>query len=217
MSPHKATYYHDRFEKRRTSSGEIFSQKLYTAAHKTLPFHSIVKVTNKKNGRYVFVKINDRCARPGIIDLSKTAAKKINLLQSGTATVNIEVMGEEYRKIWEGQENMYAMFDRTNMNDYEQKTYMDSLVASLSNNVTIDYPIKYYIRIAITEGNDDANKVLNTVPNKYQTKANAEKIYNENFYYITIGPFENKDDGLSAVSELKRLYPVAHLVKKTEK
>ena len=63
-----ATYYHDRFENRKTSSGEIFSQKKYTAAHKTLPLNTLVRVTHLKNGRSVLVKVNDRCPRrSGII------------------------------------------------------------------------------------------------------------------------------------------------------
>ena len=65
----KATYYHDRFNNRKTSSGEKFFQKLYTAAHKTLPFNTIVKITNPKTSRSVLVKINDRCRRAGIVDL----------------------------------------------------------------------------------------------------------------------------------------------------
>ena len=71
----KATYYHNMFENRRTSSGEIFTQKKYTAAHKTLPMHTLVKVTNLSNGRSVLVKVNDRCPKKGVIDLSSKAAK----------------------------------------------------------------------------------------------------------------------------------------------
>ena len=53
----KATYYHDKFENRKTSSGVVFSQKLYTAAHRTLPLHTVVKVMNKRTGKSVLVKI----------------------------------------------------------------------------------------------------------------------------------------------------------------
>jgi len=104
----KATYYHDRFNNKKTSSGEKFSQKLYTAAHKTLPFNTIVKITNPKTLRSVLVKINDRCRRAGIVDLSKTAAHKIDLLTHGIINVTLEVMPDDYMVLWEQQENIYA-------------------------------------------------------------------------------------------------------------
>lgn len=211
----KATYYHDRFESRRTSSGEVFSQTKYTAAHKTLPLNTIVKVTNHKNGRSVFVKINDRCAKNGIIDLSKVAAKKINLFQTGTTTVSVEVLGNEYRKIWEQQSDMYSMFEKNNMSEDMQQRYIDSLLNS--NGTQISFPIAYYIRIAIVDGKTAANKLVQSVPEEFKNKVKSEKIYNENFYYVTIGPFATKEDANLSLIYLKRLYPSAHLIKKKGK
>ena len=89
-----ATYYSDAFQGRRTTSGERYNNILYTAAHATLPLFSLVKVTNLKNNESVIVKVNDRCVRSysRIIDLSKAAAKKIDLMLSGIAKVKLEVI-----------------------------------------------------------------------------------------------------------------------------
>lgn len=89
-----ASYYSDAFQGRRTSTGEKYYGNLYTAAHKTLPLNTIVKVTNLKNNKSVIVKINDRCAysRTRIIDLSKVAAKKIDIIASGVAKVKLEII-----------------------------------------------------------------------------------------------------------------------------
>ena len=89
-----ATYYSDAFHGRKTSCGEIYNNMLYTAAHATLPFQTIVKITNFSNDSTVIVRINDRCPNyPNrIIDLSKAAAKKINIIYSGIARVKIEVV-----------------------------------------------------------------------------------------------------------------------------
>src|SRR5688572_2042752 len=73
----KASYYHDKFHGRITSNGEEYSQNDFTAAHKTLPFNTIVHVTNKQNNRSVVVRINDRgpFRKSRIIDLTRSAAK----------------------------------------------------------------------------------------------------------------------------------------------
>src|SRR5574344_782204 len=92
----KATYYHDKFENRKTSSGELFSQSKYTAAHKSIPLNTLVKVTNTKNGKSVLVKINDRCRKHGVIDLSRVAAQRLQILEHGSAPVKIEVVSNEY-------------------------------------------------------------------------------------------------------------------------
>lgn len=87
----KASYYADKFNGRKTANGEVFRQSKLTAAHKTLPFGTKVKVVNLTNGRTVKVRINDRgpFVAGRIIDLSKKAAKKIGLTQSGVANVEI--------------------------------------------------------------------------------------------------------------------------------
>lgn len=87
-----ASYYADKYEGRKTSNGEIFKQRKLTAAHKTLPFGTKVKVTNLSNGQSVKVRINDRgpFIQGRIIDLSKKAAKKINLVNAGVTKVTIK-------------------------------------------------------------------------------------------------------------------------------
>jgi rare lipoprotein A len=87
----KATYYASKFHGRRTSNGELFSNKKLTAAHLKLPFGTIVTVTNIDNGRSVEVRVNDRGphSRFYMIDLSQAAAKKIGMFGKGVANVEI--------------------------------------------------------------------------------------------------------------------------------
>lgn len=90
----EASYYAEKFHGRKTANGEIFNMNDYTAAHKTLPFNTILKVTNLSNGKSVNVRINDR--GPFVagreIDLSKAAAIKLDMIKSGTARVSIEIL-----------------------------------------------------------------------------------------------------------------------------
>ena len=90
----EASYYAEEFHGRKTSNGETFDMNQLTAAHQTLPFGTIVKVTNKGNGTSVIVRINDRgpFLKNRIIDLSRAAAEKIGMIGSGTAGVRLEIL-----------------------------------------------------------------------------------------------------------------------------
>lgn len=92
-----ASWYGGKFQGRQTASGEIFDTHKLTAAHKTLPFGTIVRVTNLDNGKEVKVRINDRgpFIEGRIIDLSMAAAQKIGLLGTGVGRVKIEVAEED--------------------------------------------------------------------------------------------------------------------------
>ncbi|MCY1302115.1 rare lipoprotein A [compost metagenome] len=87
-----ASYYGKAHHGKRTASGERFNQNALTAAHRSLPFGTRVKVTNLGNGRSVVVRINDRgpFGRGRIIDVSKAAAERLNMLRTGTARVRLE-------------------------------------------------------------------------------------------------------------------------------
>lgn len=87
-----ASYYADKFNGRRTANGEIFRQRKKTAASKTLPFGTIVKVKNLSNGKTVKVRINDRgpFVQGRIIDLSKKAARKIGMIRAGVQPVQLK-------------------------------------------------------------------------------------------------------------------------------
>jgi rare lipoprotein A len=89
-----ASYYAASFEGLRTASGEKYSRTAYTAAHRTLPFGTRVKVTHLRTGKTTIVRINDRGPhRPDrIIDLSEAAAKELGILAEGVARVRIEVL-----------------------------------------------------------------------------------------------------------------------------
>lgn len=97
----KASYYHDKFNGRKTADGSIFNNKNYTAAHKTLPFGTKVRVTNLKNNKEIIVEINDRgpFIKGRYIDLSKKAF--MDLAQNknnGTLNVKVEVLPEDYEE-----------------------------------------------------------------------------------------------------------------------
>ena len=91
----KASWYGKKFAGKPTASGEIFKPRKKTAAHKTLPFGTKVKVTRIDNGKSVYVIINDRgpFIEGRIIDLSKKAAKKLDMIDAGVVEVELRIVG----------------------------------------------------------------------------------------------------------------------------
>jgi len=92
-----ASYYGEPFHGRPTASGEIFDMNAYTAAHKTLPFGTMVEVTNLENGKKVIVRVNDRGPFVGNreIDLSRAAAEVLGMIGQGIARVLIRKVGQQ--------------------------------------------------------------------------------------------------------------------------
>jgi rare lipoprotein A len=90
-----ASWYGGYFHGRTTANGERYDMNGLTAAHRSLPFGTKVRVTNLKNGRSVTVRINDRGPYVGkrIIDLSRGAAQAVNMIRAGVALVRLEVLG----------------------------------------------------------------------------------------------------------------------------
>jgi rare lipoprotein A len=93
----KASYYADKFNGRRTASGEIFKQSLMTCATKNIPMGTWIRVTNLSNKRSVIVKVNDRlpASSKRLVDLTKTAATQLGFVRSGITTVRVEILGKK--------------------------------------------------------------------------------------------------------------------------
>lgn len=89
-----ASYYADFFAGRLTANGERYDPNAYTAAHRTLPFGSIVRVVYEKTGAWVLVRINDRgpYVKGRVIDLSRQAAKRLSMIRDGVVGVRVELL-----------------------------------------------------------------------------------------------------------------------------
>ncbi|MEZ0541509.1 septal ring lytic transglycosylase RlpA family protein [Fibrella arboris] len=90
----KASYYANKFNGRRTSSGERVKQHIFTGAHRYLPFNTLVEVTNKANQQSVIIRINDRgpFTKGRVVDMTYAAAKAIGMLGRGVANVTLRVV-----------------------------------------------------------------------------------------------------------------------------
>ena len=91
-----ASWYGPGFHGKKTASGEVYNMNALTAAHNTLPLNTLVRVTNLDNHKRVLVRVNDRGPFVGdrLIDLSRAAAEKLNMVGPGTAHVRVEVLAD---------------------------------------------------------------------------------------------------------------------------
>lgn len=103
--PNKGTFYHDRFEGRKTANGEIFDQNKFTAAHWKIKLGTMVMVTNRNTGLQVIVKVNDRCPKRGVFDMSHRAATAIGI--RGCQPVTVRILPDGYEERWAAQETMF--------------------------------------------------------------------------------------------------------------
>ncbi len=122
QSKGKASYYGNKFHGRRTSDGSRYHKDSLTCAHRTLPFGTLLKVRNQKNGREVVVKVTDRGPfGPGrIVDLSMAAAREIGMVQQGVVPVEVTRVGHV-------NENklLMAQSDATHETALPQAKYLD--------------------------------------------------------------------------------------------
>ena len=94
-----ASYYADKFNGRRTANGERFDNTAMTAAHPSLPFGTLIEVTNMRNGKKVVVRVNDRgpYTHARVLDLSRNAARQLGMHNTGTAKVKVAVLDKNKR------------------------------------------------------------------------------------------------------------------------
>ncbi|CAN0617836.1 Endolytic peptidoglycan transglycosylase RlpA [Burkholderia multivorans] len=108
----RASWYGRAFHGRLTANGERYNMNAFTAAHRTLPLASYIKVTNSTNGKWVVVKVNDRgpYKRGRVLDLSYAAAKVIGLVHAGTGRVKIEGLSPQEARV--ARDEMFASISK---------------------------------------------------------------------------------------------------------
>ncbi|MGD1842588.1 MAG: septal ring lytic transglycosylase RlpA family protein [Thermonemataceae bacterium] len=185
----KASYYADKFNGRKTASGEIFSNNKMTAAHRTLAFNTVVRVTNLTNSKSVVVRINDRgpYAHNRIIDLSKVAARKLDMIRTGTAKVKVEVIKED-------EPNSDPVETTTTSNPDAQEAFFTGKSYSMWG--TQRFPKGYGIQVGSYEDIDNAKDICKSL-----VKEGIEEIYiqvgwsGRRVYRVLVGAFEDKSQG----------------------
>ncbi|WP_118795648.1 septal ring lytic transglycosylase RlpA family protein [Haemophilus haemolyticus] len=201
-----ASYYHLKFNGRRTASGDVYNSTQFTAAHKTLPINSYALVTNLHNNRKVIVRINDRgpFSDKRLIDLSHAAAKEIGLISRGMGHVRIEALHVAKNG------NLSGAATRTLAKHAKTQEAADRLV--FKSNTLFDNASKsinalkgtefYRLKMLELTSRSQANKLITQLAlANIQTEVNRSG----NKYEIHIGPFDNKAQMAQVRAKLQKM------------
>jgi rare lipoprotein A len=194
----KASFYADKFEGSPTASGEKYKHNKLTAAHKTLPFGTKVKVTNQT----VEVVINDRgpYVENRVIDLSKSAAEKLGFINQGIADVKVEVIDAGDGK----STSPTGTIDHVTV---EEKEFYDFEISRLS-------PKGFGVQIGTYQELVNMMRLSENLKNSYKKKVTVQvKIINGvKFYGIILGQFSSREKAELFRNDLKKRYPDAFIV-----
>ena len=200
-----ASYYHLKFNGRRTASGDVYNSTQFTAAHKTLPINSYALVTNLHNNRKVIVRINDRgpFSDKRLIDLSHAAAKEIGLIFRGMGHVRIEALHVAKNG------NLSGAATRTLAKHAKTQEAADRLVKSSA------YSNKSFKMINEKKGNEVYRLKMLEVTSRSQAdklitqlaldNIQAEVNRSGNKYEIHIGPFDNETQMSQVRTKLQKM------------
>lgn len=198
----KASFYADKFDGSPTASGEKYRHNKKTAAHKTLPFGTKVRVTNLDNNKTVEVVVNDRgpYVDGRIIDLSKSAAEELDFINKGIAEVKIEVIDAGDGK--GGGQNV--PIDRVAV---DEKEFYDFEIKRLE-------PKGWGVQIGTYQELVNLMRLADNLKNSYKKQVNVQvKIVNGVKYYsIILGEFSNRGKADDFIGDVKKKFPDAFVV-----
>jgi len=198
----KASFYADKFEGSLTASGEKYKHSKLTAAHKTLPFGTKIRVTNQSNQQSVEVIVNDRgpYVESRIVDLSKSAAEKLGFINQGLADVSIEVIdpGDGKGKM-EGFTIDQVVVDEKEFYDFE--------ISRLN-------PKGFGVQIGTYQELVNLMRLSDNLKNSYKKKVTVQvKVVNGIKYYsLILGNFSSRGKAADFLDELKSKFPGSFIV-----
>lgn len=193
-----ASWYGQKFHGHLTSNGETYDMFAMSAAHKTLPLPSFVKVTNLENGKTAIVRVNDRGPfhQNRIIDLSYAAAKKLDTMKHGVAKVKVEVIhvtGDDMYTVGNGPTQSFVEY------------------AGLTPTPTEEPTNGYYIQVAALGNKSNAQSLLAGLEKKYQVPSRLPLV--DNLFRLRLGPLKDRFQVQQLLQELRNNgYPGAYLI-----
>lgn len=197
----KASFYADKFEGRSTANGEKYRHNKLTAAHKTLPFGTRVRVTNLSNQQQVEVVINDRgpYAEGRIIDLSKSAAERLGFVNQGLADVSLVIVDAG-----DGKSNGPGVVTDAPVN--EEKEFYDFEIKRLN-------PGGYGVQIGTYQELVNLMQLADNLKNSYKKKVivQVKNLNGAKFYGLILGPFSTREKADKFKASIKNKYPDAFI------
>lgn len=173
-----ASWYGDDFHAKRTANGEKYDMNTLTAAHRTLPLPSIVRVTNLENGRSLVVRVNDRgpYVKERIIDISKRGAQLLGYQTKGTAKVKVEIMAEESRAL------------KAALLNQRVPTYQEPVKKQEIKQAEAAYTQTHYIQVGSFLQEDLARSTEGKLKKFGNTQIAQAEVGGATYYRVRLGP-----------------------------
>lgn len=203
-----ASWYGEDFHSLKTANGENYDMNTLTAAHRTLPLPSIVKVTNLENGRSLVLRINDRgpYAKNRIIDVSKRAAQLLGFQAKGTAKVRVEIMEKESKELKAallGEEfnSDYTPIPKT---AYNSEASRDPMQLVGSEGSIKSYPKgSWFVQAGAYSRQSSAQNVSKKLESIGDTNIYYVDVNGQKYYRVRIGPFAKQADAAASLERVK--------------
>ena len=202
--PNKGTFYHDLFEGRKTASGEIFDQNKFTAAHWRIKLGTYVMVTNRNSGLQVIVKVNDRCPKHGVFDMSHRAATAIGI--RGMQPVTVRILPDGYEERWAAQE---TMFDSVHSR-LTPKTDIDKTTISNSNSKREGEC--YNLLLGTASNHGEVFTMTRRLPATYRDHVIVESLDASDSLRLTLDVRLSKKQAEQLTRTLRNTFPKAQLI-----
>ena len=209
-----ASWYGAEFNGRRTANGEAFDMNRVSAAHRTLPLPSMVKVTNLENGRSLALRVNDRgpFTRGRIIDVSCKAAELLGFQRAGTARVRVEILATESKQL--KQAALQGASPDRQLASLRAPAANQGAVAS-NDQVTVQIPVatRLYVQVGAFARPENAARLQSELAGFGQSHVHAIEVDGRRFYRVRVGPIQTIDNADWVLGQVIQAgYPQAQLV-----
>ncbi len=191
-----ASWYGSDFHAKTTANGEKYDMYSLTAAHRTLPLPSIVKVTNLENGRSLVLRVNDRgpYAKGRIIDVSKRASQLLGFHTQGTTKVRVEIMPEESKAL---KAALLGEKYSPDVKEIEQTPLPNTQQKQV-------YPKgSYFVQAGSYSYESGAQDVAARLQDVGSTNIYYVNVNGQNYYRVRVGPFTNQKEAEVALAKVK--------------
>ncbi len=204
-----ASWYGDDFHDKRTANGETYNMRAITAAHRTLPLPSIVKVTNLENGKSIIARVNDRgpYVKNRIIDVSQKGAELLGYKNKGTAKVKVEILADESKALKE------AMLSKNNTS----KTYANALPTNkIATTTGINKPLTlaqnttlkpaetgpFFVQVGAFSDFNKAQMLADSMKRFGNVSIFEAYLSKDGVYRVRIGAYNSRNEALKILDRL---------------
>lgn len=201
-----ASWYGKDFHAKYTANGEVYDMNTLTAAHRTLPLPSIVRVTNLENGRSVILRVNDRgpFAKSRILDVSKHGAQLLGFQNQGTAKVRVEIMAEESRRLKNAILNKTNETIAINQPELILPGKENPMKSENSSQIqAIGYAKgQYYVQAGSFSQQNIATELSRQLKKFGTVNTIPAEVNGRNYYRVRVGPYANEEAAQAALNKV---------------